>query len=403
MNQVVPGGSGRMMRFRAFVAIWLLAFAPAIRAQATVSGSVYEDRNGNGRRDAGERGVARVAVSNQVDVVVTDATGAFTLPGTGTGVVSVSVPGGFHSSGRFWQPAATGAVSFGLSPAPDSEVVFIHASDTHIQPAAVARFDRLRAIVDSVSPAFLLITGDLVRDALRVGEAEATGYYELFGSEVGKIRVPVWTVPGNHELFGIERTRSGVSADHRLYNRGMYRHYRGPDYYSFNAGGVHFVGLNTADTYDQWYYGHVDSTQLKWLERDLAIVPAGMPVVTFNHIPFASAKMALDGFTDEPPAPTTIRIAGKDQYRHVVSNLDELLAVIRERPFPLALGGHLHTRERIEFETGGRDPTRFEQTAAVVGPAGPSWLPMASGVTVYRVRAGRVSAGEFVRLDPARR
>ena len=113
--------------------------------------------------------------------------------------------------------------------------------------------------------------------------------------------------------------------------------------------------------------------------------------------------MALDGDTDEPPAPTTIMVAGKEQYRHVASNLDEMLTVIGVRPFPLALGGHLHTRERIEFGTDGRAPTRFEQTAAVVGPAGPGWLTMASGVTVYRVSNGRISAGEFVRLDPARR
>ena len=391
------------MRGRSFAVALVLAFAQPILAQATVGGSVYEDRNGNGRRDAGERGLARVAVSNQVDVVATDANGVFALPGAGTGIVFVSVPDGFRSSGRFWQPVAPGQISFGLLPAPAADFAFIHASDTHIQPSAVARFDRLRAIVDSVSPAFLLITGDLVRDALRVGEAEATGYYDLFGREVARIPVPVWTVPGNHELFGIERTRSGISADHPLYNRGMYRHYRGPDYYSFTAGGVHFVGLNTADTSDQWYYGHVDSTQLKWLERDLSLVPPDVPVVTFNHIPFVSAKMALDGYTDEPPAPTTIRVGGKDQYRHVASNLDELLNVIGGRPFPLALGGHLHTRERIVFETDRRAPTRFEQTAAVVGPAGPSWLAMASGVTVYRVRAGTISAGEFVRLDPARR
>jgi hypothetical protein len=391
------------MLCRAVVAAGLLACAPPVLAQAAVSGSVYEDRNGNGRRDAGERGLARVAVSNQVDVVVTDTSGAFGLTGAGTGVVFVSVPDGFRSSGRFWQPVGAGQISFGLMPTPAGEFAFIHASDTHIQPSAVVRFDRLRTVVDSVSPAFLLITGDLVRDALRVGEAEATGYYELFGREAARIPVPVWTVPGNHELFGIERTRSGVSADHRLYNRGMYRQYLGPDYYSFNAGGVHFVGLNTADTSDQWYYGHVDSTQLEWLERDLSVVPPNVPVVTFNHIPFVSAKMALDGYTDEPPAPTIIRVGGKDQYRHVASNLDELLTVIGDRPFPLALGGHLHTRERIEFGTDGRAPTRFEQTAAVVGPAGPSWLGMASGVTVYRVRAGTISAGEFVRLDPVRR
>lgn len=392
-----------MTRFHALVVPCLLAFAPPILAQGSLSGSVYEDRNGNGRRDAGEPGLSRVAVSNQVDVVTTDANGAFTLPGVGTGVVFVSVPDGFRSSGRFWHPSGAGSASFGLVPTPAGEFAFIHASDTHIQPSAVARFDRLRAIVDSVSPAFLLITGDLVRDALRVGEAEATGYYDLFGREAGKIRVPVWTVPGNHELFGIERTRSGVSADHPRYGRGMYRHYLGPDYYSFNAGGVHFVALNTADTHDQWYYGHVDSTQLAWLARDLSVVPAGVPVVTFNHIPFISAAPSLWGVESDPPAPTLIRIGDRDYFRHIASNLSQLLAVIGDRPFPLALGGHNHAREQTVLGVDGRLPTRFEQTGAVVGPGGSPWLPMASGVTVYRVRAGTISAGEFVRMDPARR
>ena len=370
-------------------------------AQGTVSGTVYGDRNGNEQRDAGERGMARVAVSNQVDVVLTDSSGAFRLAGRGTGVVFVSAPDGFRSSGGFWRVAPPDAtpLAFGLAAAPAGDVVFIHASDTHIQPSAVGRFDRLRAIVDSVGPAFLLITGDLIRDALRVGEAEATGYYELFGREAGKIRVPVWTVPGNHELFGIERHLSLVASTHPLYARGMYRHYRGPDYYSFTAGGVHFVGMNTADHDDLRYYGHVDSTQLRWLERDLASLPPNMPVVTFNHIPFASGMPALAGIEDESPAPTIIRVKGKDFLRHVVSNLPDVLKVVGSRPFPMALGGHNHARERLEFGLQGRR-IRFEQTAAVVGPAGAPGLPMASGVTVYTVRAGQISEGVFVRLDP---
>jgi hypothetical protein len=381
-----------------FAAFASLVLAFPCYAQGSVSGSVYADRNGNGQREAGESGVARVAVSNQVDVVLTDTTGAFTLPRTGTGVVFVSVPDGFRSSGRFWQPAGAPSHSFGLMSTTAGDVVFIHASDTHIQQSSVARFDRLRAIVDSVSPAFVLVTGDLIRDALRVGEAEATGYYELFGREAARIRVPVWTVPGNHELFGIERHLSLVSRSHPLYARGMYRHYRGPDYYSFTAGGVHFVGVNSADHDDLRYYGHVDSTQLRWLERDLAAVPPGVPVVTFNHIPFVSGMPALAGIEDESPAPTIIRVKGKDQLRHVVSNLAEVLQVIGDRPFPLALGGHNHARERLEFGLAGRR-IRFEQTAAVVGPGGAPGLPMASGVTVYAIRGGQISEGTFVRLD----
>src|SRR5688572_33243090 len=100
------------MRGRSFAVALVLAFAQPILAQATIGGSVYEDRNGNGRRDAGERGLARVAVSNQVDVVATDANGVFALPGAGTGIVFVSVPDRFRSSsGRFWEPVAAREIS----------------------------------------------------------------------------------------------------------------------------------------------------------------------------------------------------------------------------------------------------------------------------------------------------
>lgn len=381
-----------------FVALLIMASFPVIgSSQAT--GVVFADRNANGQRDAGEPGVSRVVVSNQVDVTTTDSSGSFSLGTRGSGVVFISVPDGQRATTRFWQVAGQ-SLAFGLAPAPSANVVtFIHASDTHIQASAVPRMDRLRAIIDSVAPAFVLITGDLTRDALRVAEAEARGYYELYVRESGRIRVPVWSVPGNHELFGIERHLSLVSPTHPLYARGMYRHYLGPDYYSFNAGGVHFVGLNTADNTDMWYYGHVDSTQLKWLEKDLAQVPANVPVVTFNHIPFASGMPALAGYDDDSPAPTLLKVNGKMQLRHVVSNLDEVLAVVGNRPFPIALGGHNHARERLEFGVEGRPPIRFEQTGAVVAPSSGGPLRMASGVTVYTIRNGTISEGTFVRLD----
>jgi len=200
-------------------------------------------------------------------------------------------------------PAAdtTRPLSFGLTrDQAGAEMTFIHASDTHISPASLARTQRLRALVDSINPGLLLITGDLVRDALRVPEAEAVGYYELFMKERGAFRTPVFTVPGNHENFGIERDSSHVPAAHPLYGRAMYHHYLGPDYYSFTRGGVHFVGLNTVDIDDQQYYGHVDSLQLAWLKRDLALVPPGMPVVTFNHIPFFSTFDGLNGYFETP-------------------------------------------------------------------------------------------------------
>ncbi|HJU64727.1 MAG TPA: metallophosphoesterase [Gemmatimonadaceae bacterium] len=374
---------------------------PLPAQDSSVSGVVFVDRNGNGVRDGQEAGLGGVVVSNQDAVVLTDSAGSFRLPRGGYGVVFVSVPDGYRANGSFWRAVSDSAANLGFALSPVArrrEFTFVHASDTHIAPANVVRTRRLQALIDSLRPSFLLITGDLVRDALRVPEAEATGYYELFVAERARFATPVWTVPGNHEVFGIERHRSLVSPTHPLYARGMYRHHLGPDYYSFTYGGVHFVGLNTVGIDDLWYYGQVDSVQLAWLERDLALVPAATPVVTFNHIPFFSAVETIAGYMDGPPAPSLITVNRRTTFRHVVSNAAEALAILRARPHVLALGGHVHVAERLEYEMDGRR-THFHQSAATVAPTEASGMRFTSGVTVYTVRGTEIDEGKFIPLD----
>ena len=391
-----------LRRLLAAVLLMVPVITGAQRSDA--SGFVFIDVNGNGVRDSGERGLANVVVSNQDAVVATDASGAYRMAGGSTGVVFVSMPDGYRTTGTFWRraDAATSTIDFPLAPiVPVTEFTFIHASDTHLAPSVLARTQQFRSLAESLNPAFVIITGDLVRDALRVGEAEATGYYELFRREGALFKSPLWTVPGNHEIFGIEREKSHVSTEHPLYGRKMYQHYRGPDYYSFNFGGVHFVGLNTVDVHDQWYYGHVDSAQLAWLERDLAMVPASMPVVTFNHIPFFSSFEPLNGYTDAPPAPTLITVGGKTAFRHTVSNAAAVLAVLRKHAHVLALGGHIHASEQIVYEVDGLK-TRFNQAPAIVGPNAGAGMQFPSGFTLYTVRNGVIDAGRFVPLGNAK-
>jgi Icc protein len=391
------------MGMKKTVVIALGCLASTVNAQS-ISGVVFYDANGNGVRDPGDRGALGVMVSNQQDVVTTDASGAFRLPGLGTGVVFVSTPDGYRASGNFWRSAADGRpLAFGLVRLPPSAgFTFIHSSDTHISQASAPRMRRLRALVDSIAPNLLLITGDLVRDALRVPEAEATGYYDLFMTERAAFKTPVFTVPGNHEVFGIERDTSRVSIDHPLYGRAMYRKYLGPDYYSFTRGGVHFIGLNTVDIDDQRYYGHVDSLQLAWLERDLALVPASMPVVTYDHIPFVTTVDMLNGYDDRSVAPSLITVKGRTQWRHSVANAAEVLAMLRKRNHVLALGGHMHVTERIDYEVAGQR-THFSTIGAVVGPTRPGGMESLSGVMLYRVRGGVpgnvIDAGTFIPLD----
>jgi hypothetical protein len=379
-----------------------------------VKGVVFDDANHNGRRDAGESGLAGVVVSDLRDVAVTGADGRYALTvAADAAVLFVSLPDGWIPVGRFWEPLVreTGGASGGASAAASIDFAlrrretagsftFLHASDTHLSEPSLPRIRLLRALVESKRPAFVLITGDLVRDALRVGEAEARGYYDMLTSELARFPVPVFVVPGNHDIFGIERQQSLVARDHPLYGRAMCRRYTGPEYYSFNWGGIHFLGLDTVDYDDLWYYGHIDQAQLDWVARDLKQIPSAMPVVTFNHIPFASAVERLSPYTEDPPAPTLIRIGGRMQFRHVVSNLSDLLERLGGHRLEIALGGHLHASESLALDTtAGR--VRFHQAAAVVGPQDMPGVQFVSGVTLYSARDGHVDDGVFLPLDSA--
>lgn len=382
----------------------LLLCAGSLQAQAgSISGMVFNDANSNGIRDTGETGMKGVAVSDQVNVVVTDANGFYNLPNSkGFGYVFITQPNGFKAQRSYFQKVDLGLsavhVDFALVKVnTPTQFKFIHASDTHISDKSLDRIAKFHAVIDSVKPDFVLVTGDLVKDALRVGEKEATSLYELYKTEMSKVGSTVWNVPGNHEIFGIERELSKVSPDHPLYGRKMYRSYFGPDYYSFNYGGIHWVALNSLDFDDMWYYGGIDSVQREWLKKDLAAQPAKMPVVTFQHVPFFSGGISLAGYTESGLGRTLEKEKGKLKFRHVVGNAHEIITMLQSHPFPLALAGHHHARQWFFLETEGQQ-TRFEQTAAVVGPGAEGAFKIPSGVVVYTVNNGEIDEGNFVKL-----
>jgi hypothetical protein len=369
-------------------------------AQQPISGFVFEDSNGNGSRDTNEPGVPGVAISDQASVVVTNSQGQFQIPARkGFGIVMMSVPTGYSAVGSFWRKLAPAESrsDFALKKvSAPVEFSFVHASDTHVSEKSLDRMSKFRTAVEKANPSFVLITGDLVRDALRVPEAEATRLYELFKAETASIRPPVWCAPGNHEIFGIERHLSLVSATHPLYGRNIYRHYLGPDYYSFNYGGIHFIALNSLEFDDLYYYGRVDSLQLEWMKQDVAAISKSTPIVTFQHVPFYSGGLSMEPYTEDGPGRTLETGKGGKQLRHVVSNAQDVFKILQGYNYPLALAGHYHFQQKFMMEGV---PTRFEQTAAVIGGVNDGVFKMPSGVTIYRVKDGKIDQGTFVRLD----
>jgi len=384
----------------AFLLMSISLYASAQDNKINVSGYVFEDLNHNGKRDNNEPGIKGVAVSDQVNIVITNEQGLYNIAnGGGYGIIFISTPDGYAIDKNFWQNISSAAVpvNFALTKIKTpASFTFIQASDTHISEKTVDRMDKFRAIVDSVKPNLVIITGDLVKDALRVGEKEATSLYQLFANESSKIIVPLRLIPGNHEIFGIERHLSLVSAQNPLYGRKMYRHYFGPDYYSFNYGGVHFIGLNSLQFEDLWYYGNIDSVQLEWLKKDVSMLSSSTPVITFQHVPFFSGGLSLQPFEDDGPGRVLEREKGVLKYRHIVSNAKEVMDILKNYNYPLALAGHYHYQQKFSLEGV---QTRFEQTGAVIGPTEESGLKMPSGIMLYTVKNGKIDEGHFIPLD----
>ncbi|HEY5826611.1 MAG TPA: metallophosphoesterase, partial [Cyclobacteriaceae bacterium] len=368
----------------------------------STTGYVFHDKNNNGAKDKGEEGIKSVAVSDQFGVVQTDADGLYQIEAKGYGFVFISVPDGYKVSKSYYlkaSDATNGTLDFPLTKITvPTEFKFIHASDTHISEASLNRTQRLKTLSDSLKPEFVLVTGDLIKDALRVSESEAAPLYEMYVRETKKFAMPVWSAAGNHENFGIERQSSLVSKKNPLYGKKMFHHYLGPNYYSFNYGGIHFIALDDIDFEDLWYYGHVDSVQVEWLKKDLATVPSTVPVITFAHMPMFSGGMSLSNFEEEGPGRSLERQKGILHYRHVVSNAQELLQILQTHPYPISLAGHFHSRQVFNFETVGQK-TRFEQAAAVVGNGGEGSIVMRSGITLYSVKNGVISEGKFIPMD----
>lgn len=386
-----------MKKIPLLLSVCLFSFASYA---TSISGYVFHDKNNNGIKDKNEEGIKGVAISDQLNVVQTNNDGKYQINETkGYGFIFISIPDGYKPAKLYYQKtsdAINGTIDFPLiKTSIPTEFNFIHASDTHLSEASLHRTQGLKSLADSLKPSFVLVTGDLIKDALRVPEKEASTLYEMYVRETKKFTMPVWSAAGNHEIFGIERQTSLVSKTNPLYGKKMYHHYLGPNYYSFNYGGIHFIALDDIDFEDLWYYGHVDSLQVEWLKKDLAAVPTTTPVVTFAHMPMFSGGLSLSNFEEDGPGRSLEKQNGKIHYRHVVSNAQELLKILQTHPYPLSLAGHFHARQVFTFESTGQK-TRFEQAAAVVGNGGEGFIEMQSGITVYSVRNGVISEGKFI-------
>ena len=362
------------MRLASLILLSSISIAvPAVDAKESVctQGKVWVDADGDGRLNAGERGLAGVKVSDGQRVVVTDAQGNYDLPlqvGKSR-TLFVIKPAGYGFPKRndglpaFWvndSPLPSPQLKYGGIPAPthslprcmafpllpekkrngDALEVLLFA-DTQTKNAAdidYYRRDIVEPLVGKHAAVLGLTLGDVVNDDLSL--------YPAINAVTAKLGVPWLHVAGNHDLdFDAARDEDSLLSFRNIY---------GPDTFSWEEKQAVFIGLDDV-VYQPGakpaYVGGLRADQFEFLEAYLPTVPKDRLLVVGVHIPLFDAK----------PGVETFRRADRKR----------LFALLAGFPQVLLLSGHDHTqrhvRHGVETDWHGATPLHEYNVGAACG------------------------------------
>ena len=155
---------------------------------------------------------------------------------------------------------------------------FVQISDTHIgfhkeaNPDVVGSLRRAIAGINALParPALVVHTGDVSH----LSKPEEFGQARELLQELAVERVHA--VPGEHDALD-----DGLAGYLKVFDHDG----RQRPWYSFDQGGVHFVGLSNVLNFKLGTLTSLGDEQLAWLRRDLAGVSHSTPLVVLAHIP----------------------------------------------------------------------------------------------------------------------
>ncbi len=185
----------------------------------------------------------------------------------GTGVLWTISGGVPHSLGLMGEAQAQ--TTKGLS--------FLQISDSHVgfdkpaNPNALGTLEEAIAKVNALpqKPSFMIHTGDISHLSL-------ASQFDDADRIISQTRLDVHYVPGEHDFLDPEQ---------KFYRERYGAGTKGAGWYSFDADGVHFIGLVNVVDLKAGGLGNLGSEQLEWLEADLKTRSASTPIVVFAHIP----------------------------------------------------------------------------------------------------------------------
>ena len=95
------------------------------------AGIVFEDKNGNGKQDSGEKGLAGIRVSDGISVIKTANDGSFKIrKNAAARFIFATRPAGYKCSTPFFKAVGDGGFNFGFTPVPKRPPVFYQVTDT---------------------------------------------------------------------------------------------------------------------------------------------------------------------------------------------------------------------------------------------------------------------------------
>ena len=330
---------------RIFFTAMVLMMGSRLQAQTTVKGFVYHDLNHNGKHDKKDPGIANVAVTNGVEVVLTDKSGGYTLPIGKDNIISVIKPSGYktvvnadqlpqfyyiHKPGgspslKFKGVPPTGplpaSVDFPLTASKEEDnfkmLVFGDPQPTTLRDVDYFYKGVISEVKGIKGVEFGLSMGDLVQNDLDL--------FKPYIKAVKDVGIPWYNLMGNHDMD------FDVKAD--SLSDETYEAHFGPANYAFNYAKVHFIILDDIlypDPNDgKGYWGGFRKDQLDFVENELKFVPEDYLIVLAFHIPLSEPKEGGDPFRNE--------------------DRDRLFNILARFPHTLSLSAHTHNQKQDFF------------------------------------------------------